>query len=52
MGVYKFGLILLLCSHQLFASSYWSHVPGFGSVQLTELDPQAAPNAVCTFEVE
>lgn len=40
MGFYKFGLCLLLCSHQLFASSYWSHLPGFGSVQLTELDPQ------------
>lgn len=38
MGFYRFGFYLLLCSHQLLADTYWSHMPGFGSVQLTELN--------------
>lgn len=40
MGFYKFGLYLLFCSHQLLADSYWSHMPGVGSVQLTALNPE------------
>ncbi|MBU0913614.1 MAG: hypothetical protein KKF22_13855 [Gammaproteobacteria bacterium] len=37
MELYRLWLCLLLCSHQLFADSYWSHIPGVGSVQLTDL---------------
>ncbi|MBU1618978.1 MAG: hypothetical protein KJ556_12400 [Gammaproteobacteria bacterium] len=40
MGFIRFGLWLLLFSHPLSADSYWSHVPGFGSVQLTELNQE------------
>lgn len=37
MEFYKLALCLLLCSQQLWAASYWSHIPEVGSVQLTEL---------------
>lgn len=37
MEFYRLGLCLLLCSHQLFAETHWSHIPEVGSVQLTEL---------------
>lgn len=40
MGFIRFGLWLLLFSHPLSAGSYWSHMPGFGSVQLTELNQE------------
>jgi len=40
MGLYRLGLCLLLCSQCLFAETYWSYVPGVGSVQLTELSTE------------
>ena len=40
MEFYRLGLCLLLCSQQLFADSFWSHIPGKGSVQLTELSAE------------
>ncbi len=40
MEFYRLGLCLLLCSHQLFAQTHWSHIPEVGSVQLTELNPE------------
>lgn len=40
MEFYRLWLCLLLCSHQLFADSYWSHIPGVGSVQLTDLSTE------------
>ncbi|WP_233081242.1 hypothetical protein [Rheinheimera soli] len=47
MGFCRFGLCLLLCSYPLSADSYWSHVPGVGSVQLTALN-QEQHNALST----
>lgn len=40
MEFYRLGLYLLLCSHQIFAQTYWSHIPEVGSVQLTELSSE------------
>ena len=40
MEFYRLGLCLLLFSHQLFADTHWSHIPGAGSVQLTELSSE------------
>ena len=40
MDFYRLGLYLLLYSQQLFADSYWSHIPGTGSVQLSKLSAE------------
>jgi hypothetical protein len=40
MEIYRLALCLLLCSHQLCADSIWSHIPGLGTVQLTELNTE------------
>jgi hypothetical protein len=40
MGCNKLVAYLLFCSHQLLADSYWSHMPAFNSVQLTELSTE------------
>ena len=40
MEFYRLSLCLLLCSQQLFAQAYWSHIPEVGSVQLTELSSE------------
>lgn len=40
MEFYRLSLCLLLCSQQLFAQAHWSHIPGVGSVQLTELSSE------------
>lgn len=40
MGLYRIGMCLLFYSHCLCADSYWSNIPGFGPVKLSELDAQ------------
>ncbi len=40
MELYRLALCILLCSHQLFADSVWSHIPGVGVVQLSELNTE------------
>lgn len=40
MALYRLGLCLLLCCQHLFAETYWSDIPGAGSVQLTELSAE------------
>lgn len=40
MEFYRLGLCLLLCSHYLWAETYWSHFPGAGPVQLQELSSE------------